>query len=117
MTDQEKLEALLQKAIDGGWELPHEAYDWEVRPNDMIRFTSIDDETQDPGTWYMPLEQLIFNHEFAKALFGDEPGLGAIPGYIDDAPNWQYHLMLAVVSDNPIDYMYQAVFGKVKGSL
>jgi len=38
-------------------------------------------------------------------MVGEEPSLGAVPGYIDDAPKWQYHLMLMVISDDPIKYL------------
>lgn len=99
MTNQQILTKAIEKAIEGGWELPHEAYDFEARPNDMIRFTSIDDETQDPGIWYMPLEQLIFYHDFAKALWGD--GWNAT----STQPNWQYHLQQMVIAEDPIKYL------------
>lgn len=82
MTNKEILEKAIQKAIDGGWELPHEDYDWKVGQNDMTRFTSIDDETQDPGVWYMPLEQLIYNHEFAKALWDEQKDAKFLEHYV-----------------------------------
>jgi hypothetical protein len=78
----------------------------------------------------------IFNHDFARALFGDAKvpnedeidenhsklGLynaegGGYEGYGDyvyltfEGEPWQYHLQQAVLSDDPIGYMYGVVSG------
>jgi len=55
-----------------------------------------------PGVYRSP-EQLIFSHDFARALWGKE------------APNsycqsngfemWQYHLQQMVIADEPIAYL------------
>lgn len=122
MTDAQKLEALIQKAIDGGLHehtfhsLPISAFRVDIEVGIMGKLISDDGEEIDVAT-------VIFNHDFAKALFGEAmftqyvdniqgfPGKdardeGTIEMYI-----YEYHLQQAVISDNPIDYMYQAVFG------
>lgn len=45
------LKKAIEKAIANGWEMPREAFDFEITSNETIRFTSIDDETQDPAGW------------------------------------------------------------------
>lgn len=94
MDSQKILETAIQKAIDGGFNYQKWLVTEATRPlsTNIIHMTySIND--------------LIFNHDFAKALWGEEPGIGAVPGFIDDAPNWQYHLMLMVIAEDPIAYL------------
>lgn len=65
----------------------------------------------------------IFNHEFAKALWGEEECKYCIEKYSDDKtpethfahnidgdynyeiPAWQYHLREMVIAENPIKYL------------
>lgn len=110
MTDAQKLEALIQRAIEGKYYNP--------------AFMDVDDKLL-PKTFAYTIEQegyygLIFNHKFAKALFGEIDNQNANLSCYSahrayDEPEiicyWQFHLQQAVISDNPIDYMYQAVFG------
>lgn len=62
---------------------------------------------------------LIFNHDFARALFGErefypdgELTLGALRN-----AGFEYHLQQAVVSKDPMGYMYGAVFGQLNPPL
>ncbi len=71
------------------------------------------------STWYgLPVSySLIFNHDFAKALWGDEMTCLLDGERMDvEAPcnehgfkhptdYWQYHLMQMVVSEDPIAYL------------
>jgi hypothetical protein len=97
------LEKAIQKAIDGGW---GEFY------SDM----NADGITYDMGGEY----NLIFNHDFAKALWGEDehtasPGLddyGAEKcescGYEAEQVQpycWHHHLMRMVIADDPIKYL------------
>lgn len=126
MTKAEKLEALIGKAIERGW----------------TGSNLVDTEAfyllQGVGPY-----DVIFDHDFAKALFGGERytyhhdgykryekgDLVAskldprIPAYsaIEDKDFWsggvtyepyEYYLQQAVISDDPIDYMYKAVFSE-----
>ena len=79
MTNQEILQKAISKAIDGSW---------DGKP-DPWGDTSVFD--------------LIFNHDFAKAFFGEYPT--RIPAYSDALENWQYHLKLMVVAEDPITYL------------
>lgn len=53
---------------------------------------------------------IIFNHDFAKALWGGE--IQVVPADPYTRVNWKYHLQQMVIADDPIDYAYEAVFGK-----
>ena len=106
MTQSEKLQKLIQKAIDGGFKgkglLSPPSSQFIVDPREI------------------PL--LIFNHDFARALFGEEPEYG-IRRYSSSAGEitrqdagmfipWKLHLQQAVISDDPIGYMYDAAFSE-----
>lgn len=94
MTNQEILQTAIQKAIDGGWK------DIESRER------AIDGYKQ--GGVY----GLIFNHDFAKSLFGDEVICGycgvdcVLDHHYDNKfENWQYHLQQLVISDDVFKYL------------
>jgi len=162
MTQAEKLKALIQKAIDGGWAywLHEGVAKFEViQPVDMLECLVI--FTLGSYSQQVNQQHIIFNHDFAKALWGERSLTTSHahklpPGrkYGDHADGtkhsskdlerifseykcercgkpvrtlkqleatcftegktnvgWQYHLQQAVISKNPIDYMYEAVFG------
>lgn len=124
MTQAEKFEALVQRAINNGWT-------WQTfqgryfpdylgeRTANHIAITMND----------MRLNCLLFNHVFARALFGEQDAHDSdkpwnskylIHGACDgdcyggahfSGPVFEYHLMHAVISKDPIDYMYKVVFG------
>lgn len=136
MTQSEKLEALVRKAIDGGWlqnvPLPLAMKHVIINTGDelgsihegiMIRLY---DEVCN-------LENVIFDHDFARALFGEKVVQNPTP--IDKLPNLyrnedtyvdekgdivlkpilnatQYHLQQAVVSTDPIGYFYKELFSE-----
>lgn len=52
---------------------------------------------------YRSPEQLIYNHDFARALWGKE----APNNYckLTDVDMWQYHLQQMVVADDPVAYL------------
>lgn len=135
MTDADKLQALMQKAVDGGF------YDYNslesiefirstantVTLKGWVEFVDEDGNTDESTTELtFNYKELIFNHDFAKALFGEgelelnyDKALvnaqfklfsGTIFSSIGTLPAFQAHTMLAVVSNDPIGYMYGAVF-------
>jgi hypothetical protein len=75
------------------------------------------DETKDPYGWWHTYG-LIFNHDFAKALWGERKevasdGLydvrgcqGQVSGATyENYEDWQYHLQQMVIADDPIAYL------------
>lgn len=101
MTQAEKLERLIQRAIDGGWE----PEDWVQGPQHLVQSLFQLDK----------VNTVIFNHEFARALFGEFPVFIADEDIAKDTlgrvtmsglVEWQHHLQSAVISPDPISYMY-----------
>lgn len=92
MATQEILEKSVQKAIDGGWrgELPDGSV---ALPHRTYYFESI------------PLN-LIFNHEFAKALWGERETRHMNQAFETITKRgWRDHLQEMVVADDPIKYL------------
>ena len=95
MTNKEILEKAIQKAIDGGWD---SKTDWDV---DNCPYG------------------LIFNHNFAKALWGDgfvleeywvdrmaEYGRGNVLSSWQMGPErWVYNLQRMIIAEDPIKYL------------
>lgn len=98
-TNQEILEKAITKAIEGGF-------------NPEPYFKSKD--VYVPAIVDNPLQYgLIYNHDFAKALWGEQKALenGEYPSEVimyEGKPiwhPWQYHLQQMVIADDPIAYL------------
>lgn len=111
MTNQEILTKAIQKAIDGGW---------EGLASPVSDFGSLE-EAIEWHTIVLDKKEVIFNHDFAKALWGEpyfmnrqefkEAGYrGSMGGGAIDlkkGAGWMYHLQEMVVADDPIAYLGQ----------
>jgi len=95
---QEILEKAIAKAIDGGWEPT--TVSWSVY-GESIYFT-------DRATNY---REIIFNHNFAKALWGNYSETMTVQNntlnvkQVVDMDGWRYHLQQMVIADDPIEYL------------
>lgn len=107
MTNKQILQKAIQKAIDGGWtgcHITHSTLEkWVVTdtPKLCIYWTT-------GGNAYFHPYEFIFNHDFAKALWGDEgfTTTGLKCGKYDGVQRfWQYHLQQMVISEDPIKYL------------
>jgi len=103
LTDEQILEKAIQKAIEGGWD---EDFDlrktnWSLDGNRLV--AGFSDLAHVPD--------IIFNHDFAKALWGVFPciatsGLTNDPNMGDDfISNWRWHLARMVLDEAPIEYL------------
>lgn len=94
MTQKQKLEFIIQKAVNAGLDFYPE-YDLK---NKIAIFCDVP-------------ERYLLNHDFAKALFGK--GTHKIEATYYGKPvgklSWQYHLQQAVISEDPINYIYEQV--------
>lgn len=106
MTQAEKLEALVQKARELGWS-KHDI--WMVRENTKGYLKLIQLPYCAAVEYEWDVEHKLFNKDFARALFGIAPT--DIKGFELQMPEFKRQLQQAVISDDPIDYMYRAVFG------
>ena len=94
MNDKEILEKVLQKAIDGGYN--HIPYSVTEHADFLIE------------TKVLPI--LIFNHDFAKALWGEEETVKHSHFAREITKHgWEYHLKAMVISDNPIQYLKENI--------
>lgn len=109
MTKQQILEKVIQKAIDGGWKYPNQ-------------FSGIPESY---ANWLLPdrYPQLIFNPDFAKALWGEEDEWtttkctcgGRIHPLMDMHDpeckrvkanrGYKFHLQQMVIAEDPIKYL------------
>lgn len=111
MTQLQKLDALIQKAMDSGWStetVTKESFSGLISVSYM-------DAKVDLKSGYTILSHLttIFNHEFAKSLWREAwPGSEKTNLNYRGEPmkRWQYNLAQMVLADNPIDYLYKSVF-------
>ncbi len=106
MTEKEVLEKAIQKAIDNGWDKDTPAID-----------NVADVAKEINGSLYgIPTYPIIiFNKQFAKALWGDK---FINPEMRDDKGSkviafqqtaWRHHLRQMVISDNPIKYLEENI--------
>ena len=98
------LEKAISKAIDGGWKQPWIYIHGNVKDKkaefmDRI-FVDYDVVCYD-GDQTISFEEIVFRHDFAKALWGEE--LKKWPLY--KITNWEFHLQQMVISEDPIMYL------------
>lgn len=131
MTNQQILEKSIQKAISGGWKPG-----WlDRRP--VVKWGAVYSTDFDEGEgvqvigyhaksnasyWFFPVRELLFNHDFAKALWGKEvisdtcrcgykpiteahSILNGPHGPINDKIGWKKHLQRMVIAEDPIKYL------------
>ena len=111
MTEIEKLEVLVQRAIENGWKTPKHGYKiWLPVGSTELLIILYEDYDIDVQYNY---QAIIFNHDFVKALWGDKDihdlseRISSTISQAYSLYNWQYHLQKVVISDDPIDYMYK----------
>ncbi len=125
MSNQEILEKVIQKAIDGGWSTTH----FNTLKGDSYKHPDESEFHDLTGSWHsISPADIIFNHDFAKALWGDKPhydktyklkysivSMNGKKSTIQQAkeakriPEWQYHLQQMVISDDPIKYLGESI--------
>lgn len=95
---------VLKKAVANGWT------GWRGFVNDAVTLgMEPEGVLRDMRRAQSPIEPLIYNHEFTKSLFGDEP-VTKVPDdpYVVEHP-WKTHLQQMVIADDPIKYLAEHV--------
>ncbi len=131
MTNQEILEKAIQKAIDGRWYPRGIQFDcvtddepkgyawtgtWEGYQQMEAKGYLPPDTHPEPRLVDVDPELFIFNHDFAKALWGAHMvhPTSDLPSDTNDGfylweevviPNWQSHLQQMVIAADPIKYL------------
>lgn len=122
MTHKEILTKAIEKANAGDWdmfnhrgetvppwfivvggEMPTPKVVEEWVPKDSLLICGYDQD------YYFVWEYVIFNHDFAKALWGER--YEAIDGVPDFKTGWQYHLQQMVIAKDPIVYLGEHLDG------
>lgn len=112
--NQKILEKAVQRAIDGGWK-----NEWDINYTESMGWTMVGKgkvKKADEGltakiTYMLSENDIIFDHDFAKALWGETPPdemLASVNGQIGThfaRDSWQYHLMKMVIANDPIKYL------------
>ncbi len=103
MTDNEILSKAIEKALNNNWDvfvplIPTYALEL-ANPDKVIQAVRSKKSIND----------IIFNHSFAKAFWGEKnyingirTNTGSIAG---EVKMWQYHLKELVLYDNPLEYI------------
>jgi hypothetical protein len=108
VTNQQILEKAIQKAIDGGWSYGRITDLAVIIHNGKVSFIPRNDVPS--------IEKIIYSHDFAKALWGEEPMRAyqwhrTISREGEDLiesggkHNWQYHLQQMVIAPDSIKYL------------
>ena len=108
LSNQEILEKAIKKAIDGGWA------NWYKEPIKSVEYDgkSVWINTGKKNVIAVSVGEvfsLIFNHEFAKALWGERHNVNNNPREQIDNYGWQYHLQQMVIADDPVKYLKENI--------
>jgi hypothetical protein len=112
MTNQEVLERAIQKAVDSGFgsDLIDEKSQYINKEGIVKHFISTLDD--------YGIEGLIYNHDFAKALWGEELETFTLSFKIEgtkapDIPHykWERHLQNMVIAPDPFKYLEEHLDG------
>lgn len=100
MTNQQILEKAIRLAIEGGWK--EQGIKWMFQLHELA--DNEDFDMRNPTNFNV----LIFNHDFAKALWG-EGTYRQVTSYMRESVDrdfgWEYHLKNMVVAPDPIAYL------------
>lgn len=114
LTNQEILKKAIKKAIKGGWNSSI-AHRFKLPKDDYSAWDYFDDDgwfragKYDEGDERLSVPEVIFNKEFAKALWGEcstwWPHSNGEMTNLLPQDGWQYHLQMMVIADDPIAYL------------
>lgn len=115
MSHEAILDKAIQKAIGNGWDffgwwgnnMRYEVGDWSDGTVDITLYQDYGGTTGEVMDWHGESPCVIFNHDFAKALFGE--GIPSNRVWADNnfeyVPAWKTHLQKMVLADDPIEYL------------
>lgn len=100
MSSKEILEKAIQKAIEGGW-------DYGGSQKFTVASAALVEMHYENSSDDLQLETIIFNHQFAKALWGEKwlKSTGEGLGDYEKNDGWKHHLQQMVIADDPIEYL------------
>lgn len=108
MTNQEILTKAIEKAITGGWDFfGKKPIYFEVEGEQLdTHELMVSVKLEVNRYWSVYQSWIIFNHDFAKALWGEEIAHRETePFEYSETEAWKYHLQQMVIADDPIAYL------------
>lgn len=114
MTDSEVLQKAIERAIENGWKT-------NIFWDDMLSQPTIYDG--DGGYAYVNPLSILFDHDFARALFGEEELeratsndhikiKGNFTRPVRGHEGWQYHIQQLALAEDRIGYLREYLEGK-----
>lgn len=111
LNEHKALEGIIQKAIDAGF-VPTETGKSDVLHqfgywcSEGVAFEAYKKNKVYYHTFWNTYK-LIFNHNFAKALWGEVSTVHYpdVEHIGTPLPLWQYHLQMMVIADDPVQYL------------
>ena len=105
MDDKEILRKCIEKAVKGGLDIRNTKYGCIVDyDDDILDWTSKEREQYEVLEKSIGLSDIIFDHSFAKAFWGDLE----YDSFIYESgceEMWQYHLQKLALSENRLKYL------------
>lgn len=103
MTNTEILKKAIQKALDRGWPsvLAASLVDWNVSQDPINGKLVVAQSISARHVGLQSFEEVIYDHHFAKALWGEAQKEWPLYKVRD----FEYHLQQMVISKDPIKYM------------
>lgn len=112
-TDYKRIQKIVKRAHAGGWNPLPKYVDWkkveivywvsDVRGIALLYTDNAGAATQ----WTKELYTVIFDHDFAKALWGEKEATvkQKYMGDVGVEKEWHYHLQMMVVAPDAIEYL------------
>jgi hypothetical protein len=107
MTNEEILERAIEKAKSNGWDV----FGWKAHDeNPKIEFTGWENGVggvqMEIHGYKISSKELIFDHDFAKAFWGEKEFVYDAAGNFDHYISaWKYHLQQMVLEKEPLKYL------------
>ena len=97
---------VIEKARKNGWDMyGWKNYMWSEAYGIPIGLYNPDDDT----AVGLGIHDIIFNHDFAKALWSEEINDEEYRYTSYEIPMWQYHLQQMVLAEDPIKYLEENI--------
>lgn len=104
MTNNKILIAIMQRATSRGYKCPSNFYWWQEQKQinkDLMFFDNKEHFSIVDNI--IAIRNIIFNHDFAKAFWGEDMHIG--DEWWLERDNWEHHLEVMVLEKEPLKYL------------
>lgn len=114
MTDKQILEKAIKLANAGGWQMFGFSHFVTDSTSTFVVFNNFNEQTRDfndDKEIWKQIEAIIYDHDFAKALWPDLTSWYATSNRLEGPHatairEWQYHLQQLVIAPDPMAYLH-----------